>query len=194
MKRYPTTSFVSEFQKSLSIVDYIDVDLGDEMPIDDDPLESVKYLFSQSTNRRLPRRTTNVSSISTDSGYSDQTSSTKLVPVQILSCSLIPVNVRCLTCTCHQRKYSSNRSICNHKSHSTMTIYPTKFVVDVHSNKNWRLIFFLFVKLDSRVQQQMIWLRFHVGINRISKGIEKKNTYKVILILIFFRFVQRSRS
>lgn len=84
---------------------------------DDDPLESLKYLFNpnhrhnQNIIRRIPRRPTNASSISTDSGYSDiptlssnssPPSSSKIIPVNLISCSLIPVNIRCLTCTCHR--------------------------------------------------------------------------------------------
>lgn len=122
----PTTSSISEFQQSLSVVDYIDFDVSDETSSasstskpedDDDPLTSLKYLFDdnqkQTVNgnfiRRTPRRSTNTSSISADSGYSDiPTPPSKLIPVQLISCTLIPVNVtrtesmdmRCLTCTC----------------------------------------------------------------------------------------------
>ncbi|CAF5062573.1 unnamed protein product, partial [Rotaria magnacalcarata] len=67
--------------------------------------------------RRTPRRSTNTSSISADSGYCDipttttttsSSSSSKLIPVHLVSCRLIPVNVtrtksmdiHCITCTC----------------------------------------------------------------------------------------------
>ncbi|CAF1013766.1 unnamed protein product [Adineta ricciae] len=131
-KRLPSTSFVSEFQKSLSIVDYIDDDVADESSKqDDDPLDSVKYLFDNDEQqqeqghfiRRLPRRTTNVSSISTDSGYSDIPVSTpKLVPIHLISCTLIPVNLstihdtintRCLTCTCRPSSSLSTTCLSN---------------------------------------------------------------------------------
>jgi len=120
-KRLPRTSFVSEFQKSLSIVDYIDFDVQDESSKqdnhnNDDPLESLKYLFNHNSkqqgtiSRRIPRRSTNASSISTDSGYSDipiSSPSSKLIPVHLISCSLIPVNIRCLTCPCRSSSSST---------------------------------------------------------------------------------------
>ncbi|UJR21499.1 hypothetical protein I4U23_024583 [Adineta vaga] len=138
-KRVPSTSFASEFQKSLSIVDYIDDDVTDESSKqDDDPLDSVKYLFDDDDDdddgdsdqnqeqghfsRRIPRRTTNVSSISTDSGYSDIPVSTpKLVPIHLISCTLIPVNLsthdsintRCLTCTCRPSSSLSTTCLSN---------------------------------------------------------------------------------
>lgn len=125
-QRLPTTSSISEFQQSLSVVDYIDFDVSDESSSsssstnpqdDDDPLTYLKYLFDDNSKqavngnfiRRTPRRSTNTSSISADSGYSDiPTPPSKLIPVQLISCTLIPVNVtrtesmdmRCLTCTC----------------------------------------------------------------------------------------------
>ncbi|CAF1341572.1 unnamed protein product [Adineta steineri] len=155
-KRIPTTSFVSEFQKSLSIVDYIDFDVPDESSKqDDDPLESIKYLFNDSNNnqqqggyfsRRIPRRTTNVSSISTDSGYSDiPVSSPKLIPVHLISCTLIPVNLtgqdsinrRCLTCTCRPSSSSlsttclpnqQERKLFTHSSRSYISHQPVTHI------------------------------------------------------------------
>jgi hypothetical protein len=126
-KRHHTTSFAAEFQKSLSIVDYIDIDVSDETfkqdNHDDDPLESLKYLFNNPSKyqqqgnmtRRIPRRSTNASSISTDSGYSDipVSSTSKVIPVHLISCSLIPVNVRCLTCTCRSTSSSSTTCLSN---------------------------------------------------------------------------------
>ena len=117
---------LSDFHQSLSAVDYIDDDVSDEFPaksiddsVDDDPLNSLKYLFveqeqhahHQQANlpRRAARRSTNTSSISTDSGYCDiPMTSSKLIPVHLISCTLIPVNVtrtdsmdlHCLPCTC----------------------------------------------------------------------------------------------
>ncbi|CAF1115396.1 unnamed protein product [Rotaria sordida] len=147
-KLLPKTSFVSEFQKSLSIFDYIDFDVPKETikqidNEDDDSLESLKYLFndehkSQQGNisRRILRRSTNASSISTDSGYSDiPILSSKIIPVHLISCTLIPVNVTipdstnicCMACTCRpsvssstcllnpqERKYYSTNSCRSH--------------------------------------------------------------------------------
>ena len=84
----------------------------------DDPLESLKYLFNGNhgiLSRRLPRRSTNASSISTDSGYSDIQTSSKFLPVHLISCTLIPVNVTtldsmnigCLSCTCRPSSLST---------------------------------------------------------------------------------------
>ena len=134
-QRLPTTSPASEFHQTLSVVDYIDFDVSDESSSsskqedDDDPLAYLKYLFTddQKTTvigsfiRRTPRRSTNTSSISADSGYSDiPTPTSKLIPVQLISCTLIPVNVtrtesmdmRCLTCTCpsSSSSYLSNKT------------------------------------------------------------------------------------
>lgn len=129
----PTTPAVGDYQKSLSVVDYIDYDVTDE-PVpsgqvhdgghdddNEDPLTCLKYLFHErdeplvptqppeSFLRRVPRRSTNTSSISTDSGYCDiPMVSSKLIPVHLISCTLIPVNVtrtdptniRCLPCAC----------------------------------------------------------------------------------------------
>lgn len=172
-KRMPTTSFAAEYQKSLSIVDYIDLDVSDDNH-DDDPLESVKYLFVNplkltqlgNTTRRIPRRPTNASSISTDSGYSDIPTS-KLLPVHLISCSLIPVNVRCMACTCpvsscsttclsnqSERQFPShcchppislvNRTentsqyycACQNKFHSTMTVYPSTISIAKIDDQN----------------------------------------------------------
>ena len=133
-QRFPISSSVSEFHKSLSIVDYIDFDVSDDSSSsskhdhdDEDPLTCLKYLFDdqnkQSPNinfiRRAPRRSTNTSSISADSGYSDiPIGSSKLIPVHLISCTLIPVNVtrtesmdvRCLRCTCPSSStYFSNK-------------------------------------------------------------------------------------
>lgn len=120
---------ISEFHKSLSVVDYIDFDVSDESSLtkqdddddDDDPIRCLKYLFDENNKqqeqqqqninfiRRTPRRSTNTSSISADSGYSDiPITSSKFIPIHLISCTLIPVNVtrpepmdiRCLTCTC----------------------------------------------------------------------------------------------
>lgn len=134
-QRLPTTSPASDFHQSLSVVDYIDLDVSDESSSsskheeDDDPLTYVKYLFTDDSKtaimgnfiRRTPRRSTNTSSISADSGYSDiPTPPSKLIPVQLISCTLIPVNVtrtesmdmRCLTCTCPSSSstYFSNKT------------------------------------------------------------------------------------
>lgn len=134
-QRLPTTSPASEFHQTLSVVDYIDFDVSDESSSsskqedDDDPLTCLKYLFTddQKTTvignfiRRTPRRSTNTSSISADSGYSDiPTPPSKLIPVQLISCTLIPVNVtrtesmdmRCLTCACpsSSSNYFSNKT------------------------------------------------------------------------------------
>ncbi|CAF0780586.1 unnamed protein product [Adineta steineri] len=139
-----TKSFISEFDKSLSIVDYIDFDVSEESSssasftskqndADDDPLDDLRYLFDDNNNnnnnkqqngsfiRRTPRRSTNTSSISADSGYCDiPMSSSKFIPVHLISCTLIPVNVtrtdsmdiRCLTCTCPSvpATYFSNKT------------------------------------------------------------------------------------
>ena len=126
-----TAPAVGDYHKSLSVVDYIDYDVTDE-PLasaqvrddthdDEDPLTCLKYLFHErdeppaptqppeSFPRRVPRRSTNTSSISTDSGYCDiPMASSKLIPVHLISCTLIPVNVtrtdptniRCLPCAC----------------------------------------------------------------------------------------------
>lgn len=114
-KRHPSTTFVSEFQKSLSIVDYIDLDTPDEKVSSkdsDDALTSIKYLFKKSDpthrsyhltslHRRLPRRPTNTSSISTDSGYYDTSqSSSKCQPIQMISCTFVPVNLSTSNCMC----------------------------------------------------------------------------------------------
>ncbi|CAF0893602.1 unnamed protein product [Rotaria sp. Silwood1] len=145
-KQLPKTSFLSEFQKSLSVFDYIDFDVPKEtikqnddeeqQEEEEDSLESLKYLFNDdhkkqqgNFSRRILRRSTNASSISTDSGYSDiPTLSSKLIPVHLISCTLIPVNVTtpnstnicCIPCTCrpslsstcllnqYEQKYSSN--------------------------------------------------------------------------------------
>lgn len=141
-KRFPTTSFAAEFQKSLSIVDYIDLDISDQSfkqdTHDDDPLESLKYLFNNPSkyqqqgnlSRRIPRRSTNASSISTDSGYGDTTPvspTSKIIPVHLISCSLIPVNVRCLTCTCRSTSCLSNqpeRKFYSHSSRSNLSRPP----------------------------------------------------------------------
>jgi hypothetical protein len=129
-KPIPTTSFAAEYQKSLSIVDYIDFDVSDEpSKQDDDPLEYIKYLFNDNHkqqqgyfSRRIPRRSTNASSISTDSGYSDMPiSSTKLIPVHLISCTLIPVNLtthdsintHCSTCTCRSSSSLSTTCLSN---------------------------------------------------------------------------------
>lgn len=118
-------SHLSDFHQSLSAVDYIDDDVSEEDPTkpidsiaDDDPLNSLKYLFVEQEKpahpqvnlpRRTVRRSTNTSSISTDSGYCDiPMTSSKLIPVHLISCTLIPVNVtrtdsmdlHCLPCTC----------------------------------------------------------------------------------------------
>ncbi|CAF0910823.1 unnamed protein product [Rotaria sordida] len=147
-KLLPKTSFVSEFQKSLSIFDYIDFDVPKETikqidDEDDDSLESLKYLFNDehknqqgNISRRILRRSTNASSISTDSGYSDiPILSSKIIPVHLISCTLIPVNVTipdstnicCMACTCRpsassstcllnpqERKYYSTNSYRSH--------------------------------------------------------------------------------
>ena len=112
-KRQPSTTFVSEFQKSLSIVDYIDLDAFDDKSASkdsDDALTSIKYLFNRSDpsarlhhqnslHRRLPRRPTNTSSISADSGYYDTSqSSSKCPPIQMISCTLMPVNLQASNC------------------------------------------------------------------------------------------------
>ena len=120
-------SVLSDFHRSLSAVDYIDDDEVTEECLrrcneTDDPLLSLRYLFNEEDNqekpkiqpgsisRRTPRRSTNTSSISTDSGYCDipPMTSSKLIPVHLISCTLIPVNVtrtdpmdmHCLPCTC----------------------------------------------------------------------------------------------
>ncbi|CAF4058865.1 unnamed protein product [Rotaria sp. Silwood2] len=149
-KQLPKTSFASEFQKSLSIFDYIDFDVSKEtikQHDDEDSLESLKYLFNDdhkkqhgNISRRILRRSTNASSISTDSGYSDiPMLSSKFIPVHLISCTLIPVNVTtpdstnicCMPCTCRlssstcllnqqERKYSSN-SCRSHFSHQPLS-------------------------------------------------------------------------
>ncbi|CAF3400383.1 unnamed protein product [Rotaria sp. Silwood1] len=133
-QRLPSSSFVSEFHKSLSIVDYIDFDVPEtssssSLKQDDDnndPLDCLKYLFNENNKkeqephgnfiRRTPRRSTNTSSISADSGYCDiSVPSSKLIPIHLISCRLIPVNVtrtksmdiHCLTCTCPSSTLSS---------------------------------------------------------------------------------------
>ncbi|CAF2900879.1 unnamed protein product [Rotaria sp. Silwood2] len=138
-QRVPSSSFASEFHKSLSIVDYIDFDVTEtssSLKQDDDnndPLECLKYLFDENNNkkeqeqhgnfiRRTPRRSTNTSSISADSGYCDiSIPSSKLIPVHLISCRLIPVNVtrtksmdiHCLTCTCPSSSSSSSTYFSN---------------------------------------------------------------------------------
>ena len=153
------TSYISEFHKSLSGVDYIDFDVSETLLSskqvrnddnnnnnNDDPLDCIKYLFNdndkieqqqqQNENviRRTARRSTNTSSISTDSGYCDiSIASSKLIPVHLISCTLIPVNVirtksmdiRCLACTYPSSSiYLSNnmerqrRKSSTHSSHS----------------------------------------------------------------------------
>ena len=128
--------FVSDFQQSLSNVDYIDFDTPEQTSTtcsvddeNDDALVCLRYLFvtsDQSQSRRIPRRTTNVSSISTDSGYCDSSTAAppKYIPVQLISCTLLPVNIgsfqashsttlrHCsqrsdLVCTCRQRSHST---------------------------------------------------------------------------------------
>lgn len=148
-------SYLSDFHRSLSVVDYIDDDVPEESISpsrdlsprpkdddhdDDDPIIDLKYLFDEkvlslpsssvlSINnvRRPPRRTTNTSSISTDSGYCDlpmtssmsSSSSSKLIPVHLISCTLIPVNVtrpdqmdiHYLTCTCPSASTTTTSSL-----------------------------------------------------------------------------------
>jgi hypothetical protein len=135
---------VSEFHKSLSIVDYIDFDVPDESSLskqdddsdNDDPLNCLKYLFDDNNKqqqngnfiRRTSRRSTNTSLISADSGYSDlPITSSKLIPVHLISCTLIPVNVtrtesmdiRCLTCTCPSSSSSSSSTVTTYFSNKT---------------------------------------------------------------------------
>jgi hypothetical protein len=172
--------FMSEFHRSLSLVDYIDDDHDDhdalvvdetqsksvDEHIDDtDPLTSLKYLFNDMATphehliRRLPRRSTNTSSISTDSGYCDiPTASSKLIPVHLISCTLIPVNVtrtrpmdaHFLTCTCPPSKsiYSSHttdyqrqrqRKASTHSSSSHLNrigARPPTDIIDQHCSCN----------------------------------------------------------
>ncbi|CAF0947231.1 unnamed protein product [Rotaria sordida] len=134
-QRLPSSSFVSEFHKSLSIVDYIDFDVSETSTSskqdddNNDPVEYLKYLFNENNKkeqeqhgnfiRRTPRRSTNTSSISADSGYYDiSIPSSKLIPVHLISCTLIPVNVtrtksmdiHCLACTCPSSTYFSNKT------------------------------------------------------------------------------------
>lgn len=177
----------TEFQQSVSIVDYIDVDVSDESSslsrqiddeIDDDPINYIKYLFndiksnsSQQTKqllnvnilRRTPRRSTNTSSISADSGYSDvPLNSSKLIPVHLISCTLIPVNVtqtdpmnlRCLTCTC--------------SSLSTSTYFPSKS--DRRRQRRKSL---------THSQSQQTYSRQHMDIieNEITKQCSCNNKY-----------------
>ncbi|UJR27376.1 hypothetical protein I4U23_008666 [Adineta vaga] len=102
---------------------------------DDDPLNCIRYLFddnnkSQTGNfiRRTPRRSTNTSSISADSGYCDMPMvSSKFIPVHLISCTLIPVNVtrtestdiRCVTCTCPSSTYFSTKTERRRRKSST---------------------------------------------------------------------------
>ncbi|CAF1987822.1 unnamed protein product [Rotaria magnacalcarata] len=151
--RLPSKPLLSEFHKSLSIVDYIDFDVPDSSTKqdenndnDDDPLCCLKYLFNENIKkeieqngnfvRRTPRRSTNTSSISADSGYCDipttttttSSSSSKLIPVHLVSCRLIPVNVtrtksmdiHCITCTCPtSSQYFSNKTERHRRKSST---------------------------------------------------------------------------
>ncbi|CAM4787524.1 unnamed protein product [Rotaria magnacalcarata] len=130
-KLLPKTSFASEFQKSLSIFDYIDFDVPKESSKsndEDDSLESLKYLFNddhkqqqKNISRRILRRSTNASSISTDSGYSDlPILSSKIIPVHLIPCTLVPVNVATpdsmnicrISCTCRPPPSASSSSTC----------------------------------------------------------------------------------
>lgn len=126
-QQLPPAALVSDFHKSLSVVDYIDLDVSEASSSskqeddvnDNDPLSDLRYLFDDINKkeqekdgdciRRIQRRSTNTSSISADSGYCDiPMPSSKLIPVHLISCTLIPVNVtrtksmdiRCLACTC----------------------------------------------------------------------------------------------
>lgn len=128
---------LSDFHKSLSIVDYIDYDVSEsstkqdednENNDDDDPISYIKHLFKDNVekkseqngnfHRRTPRRSTNTSLVSSDSGYCDiSMPPSKLIPVQLVSCKLIPVNVtrtksmdiHCITCTCPIASPSSSQ-------------------------------------------------------------------------------------
>ncbi|CAF0758575.1 unnamed protein product [Adineta ricciae] len=148
-----STSSTSEFHKSISVVDYIDFDVSEESSSssstspssspskpdddhdDDDPLSCLKYLFDETNKsstanfvRRTPRRSTNTSSISADSGYCDiPMASSKFIPVHLISCTLIPVNVtrtesmdiRCVTCTCPTSAYFSTKTERRRRKSST---------------------------------------------------------------------------
>jgi len=190
----------SEFQQSVSIVDYIDVDVSDELSSaskqtdsiaatdddNDDPISYLKYLFNdskppnptqqskqlQNVNflRRTPRRSTNTSSISADSGYSDVPLNTsKLIPIHLISCTLIPVNVaqtdpmniRCLACTCP----SSSSSL------SSSTYFPNK--TDRRQTRRQRR------KSLTHSQSQQTYSRQHMDIieNEITKQCSCNNKY-----------------
>lgn len=153
-KQSQKTSFVSEFQKSLSIFDYIDFDVPKERSKtndDDESLESLKYLFNddqkqpqKSLSRRILRRSTNASSISTDSGYSDiPILSSKIIPVHLIPCTLLPVNVTtrdsmnvcCVPCTCRpppplppplQQHQSPSSTCLSNKKHRKLSSHSSR--------------------------------------------------------------------